>query len=194
MTIDRRTLLAAAAGLMAGAGLASSRAKAAERVPRIALRHAFSVSIFFDERAIIQSAGRRVFVPTVGGEVWGPRLTGRVVPYGGADFAGGGLLDAHYMLQATDGALIYIHNRGYMKRLGGEPQPLATPAPLNPGEPLDQRMPGAAGADAPLRMRLTPTFDAPKGPHEWLARTLFVGHGARFADPDHTIFTYYEVL
>ena len=59
---------------------------------------------------------------------------------------------------------------------------------------LDQRMQGTALADVPLRMRLTPTFDAPEGPHGWMNRTLFVGHGARYVGPDHTVFTYYEVL
>jgi hypothetical protein len=204
MSIDRRSLLLVAGGVAAAAcATVPSLEPQARRpepnsltgdIPVIGLRHAFSVSIFFEERIAIGSVRGRVFVPAVGGEVWGPRLRGRVVPYGGADFALGGLLDAHYMLEASDGALIYINNRGFMKAIGVPPAARPAPAPLAPGETLDQRMQGTALADVPLRMRLTPTFDAPEGPHGWMNRTLFVGHGARFMNPDHTIFTYYEVL
>jgi hypothetical protein len=117
-----------------------------------------------------------------------------VLPYGGADYAASSILDAHYQLQASDGALIYINNRGTMKRLNSPPNSPQPVAALKPGEKLDQVMAGAAAADVPLRMRLTPIFDAPVGPHDWLSRTLIVGHGARYVGPDHTIFTYYEVL
>jgi hypothetical protein len=204
MSIDRRSLLLVAGGVAAAACATVPPSEPQARrpepnslagdIPVIGLRHAFSVSIFFEERITIGSVRGRVFVPAVGGEVWGPRLQGRVVPYGGADFALGGLLDAHYMLEASDGALIYINNRGFMKAIGVPPAARPAPAPLAPGETLDQRMQGAALADVPLRMRLTPTFDAPEGPHDWMNRILFVGHGARFMNPDHTIFTYYEVL
>jgi hypothetical protein len=197
MAIDRRTFIAAAGFSLSAAAVAAETAgaaPAAEKIPQIGLRYAFSVSIFFNERIRINSRNGRAFVPAVGGEIWGPRLQGRVVPYGGADYASGGALDAHYMLQATDGTLIYINNRGFMKRLGGGPPVVAPRPPRQPGQPPDQRMQGGAGADVPLRMRLTPTFDAPQGPHEWMSRTLFVGHGGRYMNPDHTIFTYYEVL
>jgi hypothetical protein len=162
--------------------------------PQVNLRWVFSVSVFFDERISIQSPFRRAFVPAIGGEIWGPRLTGRVVPYGGADFGGGGgPLDAHYMFQADDGALIYINNRGYMKAEG--PTQPTPPGPPGPGEPFSQRMGGTSMADTPLRMRTVPFFDAPKdGPHAWMNSTLFIGHGARHVNPDHTLFTYYEVL
>ena len=206
MSMDRRSLLLVAGSMAAACATAPPSepltpqlrrpepASLTGDVPVIGLRHAFSVSIFFKERVNIASVRGRVFVPAVGGEVWGPRLQGRVVPYGGADFALGGLLDAHYMLEASDGALIYINNRGFMRQVGVAPAARPVPAPLASGEALDQRMQGTALADVPLRMRLTPTFDAPEGPHGWMNRTLFVGHGARFVNPDHTIFTYHEVL
>jgi len=170
------------------------RATAPGGKPRI--RWAFSVTVFFDERIRIQSPGSRAFVPAVGGEIWGPRLTGRVVPYGGADYGGGGgPLDAHYLFQADDGSLIYINNRAYMKVLGESAGNTREPGPPGPGEPFSQRMGGTSLADVPLRMRTVPFFDAPKnGPYAWMNSTLFVGHGARHVNPDHTLFTYYEVL
>jgi hypothetical protein len=197
MPIDRRSVLFAAGSASVATLLGSATSLAAQLAPgpaKIELRYAFSVSIFFRERITIRSNRGRAFVPAEGGEVWGPRLQGRVLPYGGADYAASSILDAHYQLQASDGALIYINNRGTMKRLNSPPNSPQPVAALKPGEKLDQVMAGAAAADVPLRMRLTPIFDAPVGPHDWLSRTLIVGHGARYVGPDHTIFTYYEVL
>src|SRR5947209_8285890 len=61
-------------------------------------------------------AGLRRVIPILGGSVQGPRLAGRVVP-GGADFQnlrtdGVMELEAKYVLEATNGALIYVVNRG----------------------------------------------------------------------------------
>jgi hypothetical protein len=195
--MDRRSVMLAAGSAGVGALFAMPAGLAealAPPVPKIELRYAFSVSIFFKERITIRSNRGRAFVPAEGGEVYGPRLTGRVLPYGGADYAASSILDAHYQLQANDGTLIYINNRGTMKRLNSPPNSPQPVTPLKPGERLSQVMEGAAAADVPLRMRLTPMFDAPVGPHDWLNRTLIVGHGARYVGPDHTIFTYYEVL
>jgi hypothetical protein len=41
-------------------------------------------------------------------------------------------------------------------------------------------------------MRLSPTFDTPVGPHDWLTRTVIVGSAERHAD--HTVFDYYAVM
>lgn len=193
-------LAAGGAGLMGAASLAGAAqtpgGNPEPQLPAIKTRWAFSVSVFFDERIRIESQGGRAFVPAVGGEIWGPRLSGIVVPYGGADYGGGGgPLDAHYMFQADDGHLIYINNRGFMKALGEVPGGLRQRGQAREGEPFSQRMGGASLADVPLRMRSAPFFDAPKdSPHAWMSSTLFVGHGARHVNPDHTIFTYYEVL
>ena len=201
--MSRRQLLAGAAAggmvLAAGSSLGATTTTSAiskpDNLPEIKLRWAFSVSVFFKERIRIQSPGGRAFVPAVGGDIWGPRLQGKVVPYGGADYGGGGgPLDAQYMFQAVDGSLIYINNRAYMKPLGKVPEG-SRYGPAGPGEPFSQRMGGTSLADVPLRMRTVPFFDAPRnGPHAWMSRTLFVGHGARHVNPDYTQFTYYEVL
>ncbi len=161
-------------------------------------RWAFSVSVFFKERIMIEAPFRRAFVPAVGGDIWGPRLQGKVVPYGGADFGGGGgPLDASYAFQADDGHFIYINNRAYMRRVGWDPTTALDwkLKPREPGVPLDQSFVAPADSAVPLRMRTSPFFDAPvRSPHDWMNRTLFIGHGLRRMDPDRTIFTYYEVL
>ncbi len=159
-------------------------------------RYAFSVSVFFKERIMIDAPFRRAFVPAIGGEIWGPRLTGIVVPYGGADFGGGGgPLDAHYMFRADDGTPIYINNRGYMRRVGAEPSVERSMAPVNADGSFSQDFVAPPDSDVPLRMRTSPFFEAPAdSAHAWMNSTLFIGHGLRRTDPDRTIFTYYEVL
>jgi len=130
--------------------------------------YAFTISI---ELAGIQwvrpsSIGAtRAAVYAASGTVEGPRLNGRVIPMSGGDFPlvrPNGVIDfdARYLLEADDGAIIYLQNRGY--RWAGE-QAMAKMArndPLDPGE---------------YYMRVSPKFDAPDGPHEWLSRHVFVG-------------------
>jgi hypothetical protein len=179
--------------------LISSTAPPGVKAPALQARYVFSVSVFFKERVMIDSNRTRAYVPAIGGEIWGPRLTGRVVPYGGADYGSGSLV-AHYLLEASDGALIYITNYASILRLGadGKPEPYKPrpPTPLRaPGEPLNQIFSAGKPGDASRqRFRTAPVFDAPLGKHDWLNRTVFVGHGVRHVDPDHSIFTYYEVL
>ena len=204
MSIDRREFVKGSGGIALAAAVGLNSGTSAEGAEnnqilefgggpdKLAIRYAFSVSVFFNERVFIQSPRTRGFVPAEGGEVWGPRLQGKVVPYGGADYASNGF-HAHYRLQANDGAMIYIQNRGYVRRTDG--LQLTQPRRQNkPGEPIDQVVRSVGGNDVPMLFRITPIFDAPIGPHDWLTRTLFVGNGQRYVSPDHTIFTYYEVL
>ena len=160
---------------------------------QIGLRYIFSVSLFFKERIVIDSHAQRAFVPPMGGEVWGPRLNGKIVPYSGADFGAVTGLDASYAIEADDGVRIYVMQRGFMKRLDGGTfwQPRQ---PRAPGELPQQSFANAANIPVPMRVRPAPLFDAPKGRHEWLCSTLVIGHAQRHSDPDHTLFTYYEVL
>jgi hypothetical protein len=149
-------------------------------IEEIKLEYVFQVRIDFKERISFQTRnGRRAYVPAISGVVDGPRLQGRVVPHSGADFASNGRLNAHYMLEASDGTMIYIHNTGYLFRKDGKE--------ISRDDPT-------WGGDAEFYFRCTPVFDAPPGPHEWLTRTVFIGSGKRHANPDHTIFTYYAVL
>lgn len=159
----------------------------------LAIRHAFSVSLFFKERVIIDSHSQRAFVPPMGGEVWGPRLQGRIVPYSGADYGTVTGLDASYTIEAVDGALIHVMQRGFMKRLDGGT--FWTPnSPRPEGELPRQSFADAANEPVPMRVRPAPLFDPPVGPHDWLGRTIMIGHAQRHSGPDHTLFTYYEVL
>jgi hypothetical protein len=69
--------------------------------------------------------------------------------------------DARYLLEADDGAIIYLENRGYR---WARNQTIAERMGRN--EPV--------GFDD-YYMRVTPRFDAPAGPHEWLSKHVFVG-------------------
>ncbi len=201
--IDRRSLLESstllvgglAAGLVPANALAATAPEAQQAPPAataadteqplgeiepIKLEYVFQVRIEFSERVSFDTPnGRRAYVPAVSGIVRGPRLQGIVVPRSGADYAGNGRLNAHYMLQASDGAMIYINNMGYLYP--------------KDGKPIDRNDP-SWGGDRDFYFRITPYFDTPVGPHDWLTRTVIVGSGKRYAKPDHTVFTYYAVL
>ena len=94
--------------------------------------------------------GHRQYIPITGGTVAGPKFRGEVIP-GGWDYqlrAGGGCnsISADYLWKAEDGTVIHILNEGLQ----------------------------CPGATAGERSYLTPRFEAPKGPHEWLTRATFV--------------------
>jgi len=124
--------------------------------------------------------GRRRIIPITGGIVEGPRLTGVVVP-GGADWQivrddGVTDLTARYTIQAADGTLIGVVNRG-LRHTTPEVQ-----ARLNAGERVDPAL---------VYFRTTPIFEAPAGPHHWLTRGIFVGDAQRH--PDGVLLRFFEV-
>lgn len=155
------------------------------------LEFAFRIRIDFKERLRLLPAtpqGTRTWVPPVSGTVSGPRLNGKVVPFSGGDYARGrpdGVLelDAHYLLEADDGAHIYIHNTGYNygRQEDGTPVPLA------------ERERNGFVVYPSTYFVTTPRFDAPVGPHEWLTRTVLVCRGRRHMNPDYSIFDYFIV-
>ena len=138
------------------------------------LEFAFRILLRFDAGPRLRfepafKSGRRGFVAVQGGEITGPRLTGRVVPLSGGDwplFWPGGLVDfeAHYQLEAADGTPIYIHNQGIAY---SSPDVLAR---IEAGETV---------APEETYCRVTPRFEAPAGPHDWLNRSVFVGKAER---------------
>ena len=112
--------------------------------------------------------GRRRIIGITGGRFSGERLTGRVLP-GGADWQvirpdGVADLDARYTLETSDGALIYVRNRGYRH---GPPEILRK---LSLGEAVDPSL---------YYMRTTPRFETGDARYAWLNRIVCVATGAR---------------
>jgi hypothetical protein len=131
--------------------------------------HAFTISIELSQPRWITPPARgdtRAAIYASAGDVSGPRLNGCVIPMSGGDFPlvrPDGVIDfdARYLIEADDGAVIYLENRGY--RWARSPE-------------VAERMSRNedVGSDE-YYMRVTPRFDAPAGPHEWLSRHVFVG-------------------
>lgn len=108
--------------------------------------------------------GERLHIPILGGTVSGPRLNGTILP-GGSDWPlitpdGNSHVTAHYTVQADDGTLIYVFNKGMRV---SSPAVLAR---LRAGEQVDP---------AEHYFRTVPTFDVTDGPHQWLRENIFVG-------------------
>lgn len=129
------------------------------------LEYAFTaeVSVAPVIEAGLVPTGRRRIIPIIGGRVFGPRLTGSVIP-GGADWqivSPSNVFDltARYTLQADDGTLIGVVNRAY--RHG----PADVLARLNAGEAVDPAL---------IYFRGATHFEAPEGKHDWLNRTIII--------------------
>ncbi len=96
--------------------------------------------------------GERNIVPITGGTFAGPRIKGKILP-GAWDWqlqTPGGCfsLHANYMIQADDGAIINVDNKGSMCK-------------------------SSDGKDS--AWFTNPSFEAPIGPHDWLNGGAFVG-------------------
>jgi hypothetical protein len=133
------------------------------------LEHAFTISIKLSKPYWVRPSARgetRAAIFAASGIVEGPRLNGRVVPMSGGDFpltreSGVIDFDARYLLETDDGAIIYLENRGY--RWANDKE-IAARMHKNEGVGHDD-----------YYMRVTPRFDAPAGPHEWMTKHVFVG-------------------
>lgn len=107
--------------------------------------------------------GERLHIAITGGRVHGPRLAGHILP-GGSDWPviapdGNSRIEARYTIQADDGTLIYVVNKGL--RVSSD----EVRAKLRAGETVEP---------SEFYMRAAPVFDAPAGPHRWLTERLFV--------------------
>lgn len=112
--------------------------------------------------------GRRRIIGITGGRFSGERLSGRVLP-GGADWQlvrpdGVADLDARYTLETSDGALIYVRNRGYRHGPADILRRLASGESVDPGL---------------YYMRTTPRFETGDPRYAWLNRIVCVASGAR---------------
>lgn len=115
--------------------------------------------------------GERRVIPILGGTVNGVRLNGEVLP-GGADFQlirpdGVAEIEARYVLRLSDGALVYVVNRGLRH---AAPEDMAR---LLRGEPVPPER---------VYFRTAPAFETAAPEHSWLTRSLFVGVGERRPD------------
>ncbi len=134
-----------------------------------ALEHAFTISITLSKPYWVKPSVRgdtRAAIYAAEGVVEGPLLNGKIVPMSGGDFPlqrENGVIDfdARYLIEADDGAIIYLENRGYR---WAKSQEIAEKMRRN--EPVDS---------SEYYMRVTPKFDAPAGPHEWMSKHVFVG-------------------
>lgn len=137
------------------------------------LEHVFDVAVQVAVPLAIGDIGtgvRRV-VDILGGIVTGPRLTGTIRP-GGADFQiirPGGLAELHarYVIEASDGALVYVENTGI--RTG----PADALARLNRGEAVDPAL---------IYFRSVPRFECAAPQHRWLMEHIFLATGVRRPD------------
>ncbi len=157
------------------------------RLPEPTLEFLFQIRLFFDFRVRFDADRHGTelgFVLIERGEIEGPRLNGRVIPRSGGDWAhirpeGTVVHQAHLLLEADDGAMIYMRNSGYHaypgKHMVGR---------LNEATPEQQ---------ADDYFRLTPVFETAAPAHDWLTRTIIVGSGQRRFNPDHSVFDYYGV-
>ncbi len=114
------------------------------------------------------AAGERRIVPILGGRVSGPRLDGEILP-GGADFQlirpdGVAEIEARYALRLSDGALVYVVNRGLRH---AAPEDMAR---LLRGEPVPPER---------VYFRTAPVFETAAPAYAWLQRGLFLGMGER---------------
>ena len=146
---------------------------------------AFQVRLEFGSRlrfGPLASGERCGYVAVTGGVVTGPRLSGKVVPYSGGDWPlfrpdGTVEFDARYLIEADDGTLIYVQNRGFAHASSPDVQ-----ARIDAGQPI---------APQDNYFRTSPVFKVEVGPHDWLSRTVFVGLGDKRAD--HSLFDFYAV-
>ncbi|MBP8305831.1 MAG: DUF3237 domain-containing protein [Burkholderiaceae bacterium] len=142
-------------------------------MPAPALEHVTDLTVFVAAPIEVgdTGSGQRRVIPITGGTARGPRLNGTVLS-GGADFQlvrpdHVAELDARYVIQADDGTCLFVMNRA-LRRASAE-----LTARLVRGEAVDPSL---------VYFRCTPSFEAPAGPHRWLAENLFVAVGARRPD------------
>jgi uncharacterized protein DUF3237 len=150
------------------------------------LEHAFTISIELSRLYRVEPSAlgdTRCAIHAASGTITGPKLSGRVVPMSGGDFPlvrPNGVIDfdARYLLEADDGAIIYMQNRGF--RWAKTPEIAARMARNEPADPSE------------YYMRVSPKFDAPAGPHEWLTKHMFVGVAEKI--PGANRIHYFQVL
>jgi hypothetical protein len=136
----------------------------------ITLEHVFDLSVAvaspFELGEI--GLGERRIIAIDGGLASGPRLKGRILS-GGADFQiirPNGLTELHarYVIEADDGALIYLENNGI--RFGS----LEDIARLKRGEPVPPER---------IYFKAVPRFETSAPAYRWMMEAIFLCTGIR---------------
>jgi hypothetical protein len=130
---------------------------------------AFTVSIDLTPPVYLEPTSMgatRAGVWAAKGTFEGPRIRGRVVPMSGGDFPlvrPNGVIDfdARYFLEAEDGTPIYLQSRGYRW--------------ARSDDVMERMSRNEAVGHDDYYMRVSPKFDVPEGPHDWLGKHVFVG-------------------
>jgi hypothetical protein len=160
---EKRTALRTAKVAMAVVGLlpclwstpqlrAQEAKSAGSEAPRMEFVYEETVTLGASIHPGATPFGERNIVPITGGTFTGPRLRGKILP-GGWDWqlaskSGCFFINANYMIQTDDGAVINVDNRGRS-------------CPKEPGH---------SGA-----IYTTPVFEAPLGRYQWLNGGAYVG-------------------
>jgi hypothetical protein len=144
------------------------------RPPPLSVDFAFTANVQLGEMRVLGRGpeGVRRFIPIMGGVVDGPELTGLVIAAGGDsqiirsdDVI---VLEARYMIQADDGTLLSVVNRGLRHSTPEIMARLADGEPVNP---------------TAYYFRTVAQFEAPVGSrYERFNKLLFVGTAERTAD------------
>ncbi|MBC7985957.1 MAG: DUF3237 domain-containing protein [Sphingomonadaceae bacterium] len=148
------------------------------------LEFAFACTLKFTRIQTIPdtpSGGMRTAVYVDEGRFEGPRLRGRAVPNSGGDYAyfrpdDTAAFDARYMLEEEDGTLILMRNRGFLWGRAPDAMERLRKWAFEGGEPVPH---------ADYYLRAQPSFECPRGKHDWLTRHVFIGVGERRADGNH---------
>lgn len=116
------------------------------------------------------------------GSFSGPGISGTIVEGSGGDFPlvrrdGNGRFESQYLLRTDDGAFILKRSTGLRHAPAEVVRKLLAQEEVDPNS---------------YYMRMTPRFEAPAGPYEWLNRTIFIGVGQR--NPEGSVFRYWKVV
>lgn len=154
---------------------------------RIEPKFEFAFSVRLKLGNVIRISGNtrgedRYFVDVLEGTFEGPNLKGIVLVGTGGDYPlarpDGTLdFDARYFLREDDGTIIYLQNRGFR---WGSPEVMKR---LSNHEEVDI---------SEYYMRTAPSFEVAAGPHDWLAKHIFVGIGQK--TPEGNVINYYKML
>ena len=149
------------------------------------LEHVTSIVARFAEAEVIGPVAEG-FVANyyvTGGELLGPKITGKVLPVGGDWFTvrpdGVGTLDVRLTFETDDGAIIYTHYYGNSN--------------LGP-DGYQQAVDGTQPSEDGLDLRTCPRFQTAHPNYQWLNAAFCIGLGKSFIERHTVNYDIYQVL